>query len=288
MSVQWVHLPDGNTLVAGSDGAWIQRPVIAALGLRFPMTDCIRTTSQTTRHLLDGAIAAAERNAPAPQPTPMTATRWTWQLMGQWYCAHHSVALLPTVASRYDSAGRRDLARFARRKLEEELGHDQFPLDDLRGLGHDAQALVRAVAPPPAARACVEYARACARGDHPVDLLGYVYALERRVIRVPDQWLTDLETVLPSGVDAVSAIRLHAMDLDLEHVDEAIRFIAALPAGDRTRVAQACYRTTEICCAAFPDDNPTEAELERRFRQYPPPRVTSELRRPLATQGDRT
>ena len=61
-----------------------------------------------------------------------------------------------------------------------------------------------------------------------------------------DDWLRALAEVLPRGVDAASGIRLHAAELDGEHVTSAIAFITTLPAADRTRVALACYRTTAV------------------------------------------
>ncbi len=261
MSVQWAHLPGGGTLVASTRGAWIQQPSIASLGPRGPMTDSLRATLRTTQHLLDGAIAAAERDAPDLLAPPMTATRWAWHLVAQWYCAHHSVALLPELTERYEAAARADLANFARRKLEEEQGHDQFPLADLRALGYDAEAAVQQVPPDPAIKAGVDYARACLRGEHPVEFLGYIYALERRVIRIPESWLSALDAVLPPGVEAASGIRLHVGQLDVGHVAESVTFVAGLPADDRTRIAQSCYRTTEISCGTYPGQHPSDAEL---------------------------
>ncbi len=268
MSVQWVHLPGGGTLVASARGAWIQQPVIASLGLRGPMTDSLPATVETTQHLLDGAIAAAECQAPELPASQMTATRWAWELVAQWYCAHHSVALLPELTELYEAAGRQDLAAFARRKLEEERGHDQFPLADLRALGYDADALVQQMPPVPAVKAGVDYARACAFGDHPVEFVGYMYTLERRVIRIPDNWLTALEAVLPAGVDATSGIRLHVSEFDVDHVHEAVIFVAGLPADDRTRIAKTCYRITEISCGTYPGQRPSEVELESRLSPF--------------------
>ena len=263
MTVQWVHLGAGAILVASDAGAWIHRPELGALGLTGPMPDSMPATTETTCHLLDGAIAAAERAALRGQAPAMTARRWAYDLASQWYCAHHSVALLPELIDRYDASGRPDLADFARRKLEEEQGHDQFPLDDLRALGYDAVALVQTMAPPPSVVAGLDYARDCVRGEHPVEFLGYVYALERRVLRISDGWFAALEAVLPPGVEAASGIRAHATEFDLEHVDEAIAFFAELSAVDRTRITIGCYRTTQISCAAFLSQHPSEHELDR-------------------------
>ena len=262
MEVQWVRLGAEEILVASSRGAWIQQPELGALGLVGPMPDSLPATYETTRHLLDGAIAAAERAAPRVQVPPMTARRWAWHLASQWHCAHHSVALLDELIERYDATERPDLAEFAHRKLEEEQGHDQFPLADLRALGYDAEALIQALPPPPGVAAGLDYARDCVRREHPVDFLGYVYALERRVLRFSEDWFAALEAVLPPGVEAASGLRAHASEFDVEHVGEAISFFAGLSADDRTRIAIGCYRTTQISCAAFPGQHPSEAELD--------------------------
>jgi hypothetical protein len=222
------------------------------------MPDSVPPSSETTRHLLDGAIAAAEREAPPLPPRLISLRSWARDLASQWYCAHHSVALLPELVERYEGSGRRDLAAFAQDKLEEESGHDLFPLADLRALGYDAEAFVETVDPTPEAKAMVEYARACARGEHPIDFLGYAYTLERRVLRLPAEWFAAVEAVLPPGVDAMSGVRAHASTFDARHVEEAILFFTGLAARDRARIAASCYRTTQISWAALAAEYPVE------------------------------
>jgi pyrroloquinoline quinone (PQQ) biosynthesis protein C len=266
MAVQWAHLGEGNVLVASSDGAWVQRPqlgVIGPLALRDPMPASLRPSIESTRHLLDGAIVAAERLAAGGDVPEMTALRWAWHLVSQWHCAHHSVSLLPELIARCEAAGRADLAAFAQRKLDQEHGHDQFALADLRALGYDAEGAVAGVPPAPSVREGLEYARSCVRGEKPAEFFGYMYALERRVLEVSDEWLGMLAAVLPSGADATSGIRAHANELDGDHVDQAVAFVARLAADDRSAVATGCYRTTQICCARLPGQLPSEEELER-------------------------
>lgn len=274
MSVQWVHLGANGVLVASSRGAWVQQPglgtfgTLGALGLSGPMPDSQPATEETTRHLLDGAIAAAEPAAPSIEEPPLTARRWAWNLVSQWHCAHHSLAVWPEVIERFEAMSRRDLAEFARQKLEDEQGHDQFALDDLTALGYDAEAAVREIRPAPTVTAALEYAERCVQGENPVELLGYMYALERRVLNLDSEWLEALAAVLPAGVDAASGVRIHSSDLDLEHVDEGITFFTRLPAPDRTAIAVGCYRTTQICCAWSQDQIPTDAELEGWFSRF--------------------
>jgi hypothetical protein len=284
MSVQWAHLGADQVLVASSRRAWIQQLGLGAFGtfgpLVFtgPMPDSQPATEQTTRHLLDGAIAAAERAAAAIEEPPLTTLRWAWNLASQWHCSHHSVSLLPDAIERYEIIGRLDLADFTRQKLEEEQGHDQFPLDDLTALGYDAGAVVREVSPAPTVTAGLDYARSCVHGGQPVELLGYLYALERAVLDLDREWFKALDAVLPPGVDAASGIRAHT-ELDLDHVDAAIAFYAALPAADRTAIAVGCYRTTQICCALSPDQVPSDPELENWFSRF---RVADARSRDLA------
>lgn len=265
MPVQWVHL-GGEVLVASSKKAWIQYPELGAIQLDRPMRASLPGTLETTRHLLDGAIVAAERANPPAKPPPMSDIRWAWDLLNQWFIASHSVMLLEQSVGCYARLARTDLAEFARERLEGELGHDQFPLDDLGALGYDAAALVRELAPEPVAAALIELATDCLDGDEPTQFLGYIHAMERHAIRVPHDWFDTLAGVLPPDVDAASGLRAHATDLDLEHVDEAVAFFARLPATDRAAIARGCFLTAQIRCAA--GEPASEAELRRRLSPY--------------------
>jgi hypothetical protein len=263
MSVQWVHLGAREILVASSRGAWLQQPELGAFAFNQPMPPTAPGDLTTTRHLLDGAIAAAERATPPAAEPVMTPRRWAWLLVNQYYTAHHSVALLPSAIERYRSLGRADLAEFAWLKLEEEHGHDQFALADLTALGYDADAAVATVPVAPNVEAAVAHARGCVHGERPVDFVGYVYALERSVIRISEERLASLDALLPPGVDATSAVRAHALELDLGHVDEIVAFVSDLPAGDRTSIALSAHQTTAILCARTPGLHPSEEELKR-------------------------
>jgi hypothetical protein len=232
------------------------------------MPDSLASTVDTTRRLLDGAIAAAERDvAPRPAP-PMTTTRWAWHLVSQWHSAHHSLALLGEVIDRFSCAGRNDLARFASHKLAEEDGHDELFLADLQALGFDAAAVVGAVAPAPAVKTALDYARETVRGARPVTFLGYIYAMERRVIRIPASWFAELEAQLPAGVNATWGLRTHATEFDHGHVEEAVKFVSALPARDRSSIALGAYRITQIRCAGHAGPQPDEAELETELGPF--------------------
>lgn len=109
--------------------------------------------------------------------------------------AHHSVGLLPAAIERYHSLARADLAGFAADKLEEEQGHDQLSMADLRALGYDAGAAIAGVPIAPNVKDAIDHARECVHGDQPVDFIGYVYALERCVIRITRERLAKLDAL---------------------------------------------------------------------------------------------
>jgi hypothetical protein len=268
VSVQWLNLGAEDTLVASGTAAWIQR---AALGIRpfaGDMSDSIPATVESTRHLLDGAIAAAEHAIPRVQGPPMSRRRWAWSLVNQWYGSHHTLPLLPEVVERFTAMDRPDLAAFAAEKYDEERGHDELPLNDLRALGFDAEATVREVTPDPGIVELVEYARRCVRGAEPVEFFGHVYAIERQMLRMDSGFFTALDEALGCDQAPASFLRSHASDLDIPHVEEAIAFFAGLPASDRTAIARGCFRTSEIRHVALPGRYPSEADLESRLARF--------------------
>jgi hypothetical protein len=232
------------------------------------MPDWSATTPEAMRQLLDGVIAAAEREVPRVQGPPMTARRWAWHLVGQWYCAHHSIDLLGEVVERLRAIGRSDLAEYAAQKYDEEQGHDQFPLDDLRALGYDAEVVVRDVAPEPAIVALIEFARSCVRSEEPAEFLGYIYALERQMLRLSAEWFAALDAAFAPEAAPASFLRTHATDLDIEHVREGASFFAGLSGIDRTRIALGCYRTTQVRNDPQWGRYPSEDELQDRLSRF--------------------
>jgi hypothetical protein len=135
-----------------------------------------------------------------------------------------------------------------------------MPLDDLGALGYDAEAAVKEVPPGATATALVQYAGDCIEGPEPVGFFGYIFALERRVIRITDHALRTLESALPSGAAATSGVRAHAVEFDHQHVEELVAFVSGLPADDRTAVALASFDTAALISKVVAADSDHERE----------------------------
>lgn len=266
-AMEWAEVAPGRIVVATAERAWVHVPVftgqmdVFALPMEGPGTEA------TTRQLLDGAIAAAGGGAPrsAPRP-PLTPARWAWRLAGYYCTTHATPRLMAVAAERFAAAGRQALAAWARDKVREEAGHDRLALRDLAALGHHAERVVAALVPPTAA-ALVRYFEARVLEDEdPIGCVGYAYTLERLALERGPRDIAAVEAVLPPGVMATRCLRVHsAMGSDAAHVEELVALVAGLAAGERERVARACYETALIYCTPPPGGFITDEALAARL-----------------------
>jgi hypothetical protein len=169
---------------------------------------------------------------------------------------------------RFEALGRPDLAGFAQGKVDEETGHDELALADLRALGYEADALVAAIVPPgPAALVAAE--DRTIEGDEPIASLGYGYAIERSSTRVGAGYLEALQEILGHGVFATRCLRVHsALGADVEHVHSAVRFIAGMAGQDRTRITAAVYEAALLIYGTHDGQDPPESELACLLAEY--------------------
>lgn len=267
--VEWIEIWPGVTIVANAERAWLHRidPFDSADPFAAEMTGA--GSLETTRQLLDGAIGFAQRAISRYDRRPaLSEARWVWRLAGFYHTTNATPRLMAEAAARFRAAGRRDLAEYAEEKVRDEAGHDELALRDLRALGYDAEALVAELIPPTAAD-LVAWFTHCVRGVHPIDCLGYAYALERLAVTNSREYIEQVERVLPSGVRATRCLRVHsATSADARHVEDALNTIAALPAADRRRVARACHQTALIACAPPPEGNLLETTLRQRVTAF--------------------
>lgn len=101
--------------------------------------------------------------------------------------------------------------------IEEEIGHQEWILDDIRHSGGDADA-VRDARPLPATELMVAYAYDQIARVHPLGFLGMVFVLEGTSIELASAAAEAIQRSLNLPKRAFSYLTSHGA-LDLEHVD---------------------------------------------------------------------
>jgi pyrroloquinoline quinone (PQQ) biosynthesis protein C len=152
------------------------------------------------RRALDGRIALPEYAA----------------FLGQAYHhVRHTVPLLMAVGSRLpDRYGwlRSAVAEY----IEEEIGHEEWILNDLAACGFDKEA-VRRSAPSVPTELMVSYAYDTIHRVNPLGFFGMVHVLEGTSIRIADNAANTIRETLALPKKAFSYLYSHGA-LDLEHV----------------------------------------------------------------------
>jgi hypothetical protein len=202
----------------------------------------------TTRQLLDGAIAAAQRTINSNvRPPALNATRWVWRLAGAYHLCHAYPPLIEEAAKKFAEADRYVLAQWAIEKAQEETGHDLLALRDIQALGYDAQAVVEKLIPSPA-KVLIDYFTRSAQDHNPIDCVGYSYTMERLAMGVDEEYIQKVEKLLPSNTKATCGLCAHSsIGADADHVEETVEMVAKLTTKERIRVARACYETALMC-----------------------------------------
>lgn len=290
--VEWARVAPGKILVAASDRAWLHRPSgFGDTAFSLPMGPDVPGSPATTKNLLDAAVGAGQRAAAeeaqrereqreqreegeerkdqarghdqgALRQSVMTPLRWVWRLAGYYRTTHATPPLMTEASRRFAAMGIEPLARWAEQKAVEERGHDELALRDIRALGYNAEAVVRALAPKTSV-ALVDYFTAAVLGDNPIGSVGYSYALERLALTRGRGYIESIQALLPRGVDATRCLRVHsAAGSDAGHVEETINAVARLQAPLRTQIALATYETTALCYLAAAEDLIAEDTLK--------------------------
>jgi hypothetical protein len=144
--------------------------------------------------------------------------------------ARATVAVLEAAAARLETMVGDDpvapgLLAFLRGFIPEEMGHDEWLLEDLEALGIDRREVL-ARTPPPAIAALVGAQYYWIAHHHPVSVLGYCFVTETAPVPVAE--VEDLihRTGLPPA--AFRTILRHAA-IDLKHAADMERIVDALP-----------------------------------------------------------
>lgn len=128
--------------------------------------------------------------------------------------------------------------------IEEEIGHEEWILDDIRACGGDVEA-VRDSAPNLATELMVSYVYDRIARDNPVSFFGMVNVLEGTSIVLASQAAATIQDALGLPDSAFSYLKSHG-SLDLEHIEFFKRLMNRLDdPGDRVAVvhtARVVYR----------------------------------------------
>ncbi|MCZ6892732.1 MAG: hypothetical protein O7H40_01630 [Gammaproteobacteria bacterium] len=265
-ALEWVELEPGKIIVATGGRAWLHQP--AFLGGADPFTMPMQSAGSldSTRNLLEGAVAAAQRPAlDSAQRPALTLLRWVWRLAGYYHTTHATPPLMGEAAELFSKRGRDDLAAYSREKVRDETGHDKLALADLKSLGYPAEEVVKILVPP-TAQTLVDYFEDAVRGAHAIRCIGYAYALERLATSMDGDYVAKVEALIPEGVRATRCLRLHSgIGADVDHVEDAVEVTARQPAEDRARIVRATYETARIMFTAPPEGHVSEEALQERL-----------------------
>ncbi|HMS80106.1 MAG TPA: iron-containing redox enzyme family protein [Burkholderiaceae bacterium] len=170
-----------------------------------------------------------------------------------WHHVRHTVPLLE--ACRAALPARLDWMRPAFDEyVEEERGHDEWILDDIRAAGGDPVA-VRAGLPAPATELMVAYAYDLVARGHPIGFLGMVHVLEGTSVALALAAADRIQSGLGLPDGAFRYLRSHGT-LDVEHTAHFADLVNAVDgSADRdaiVRAARMFYRLYADVFRALP------------------------------------
>lgn len=206
----------------------------------------------STVRLLDAAInlgfAGIETRLARREPT---LAAYIVALVGCYHTSVHTPRNLCRAADRFNELGRPEVAVYLEDRAHEETGHDRLALKDLRALGVPAERLVANFVPEGVKPLCQRFDDLCFR-DYPIGCIGYAYCLERISALKQKSDVDAVRALCPGSVDATRFLRTHSgLGSEVAHVEEAIKFIASLPANDRISVVQETYELALIMAEGY-------------------------------------
>jgi len=143
--------------------------------------------------------------------------------------------------------------------IQEELGHQEWILNDINAAGGDAQA-VRVGEPALATELMVAYAYDTVTRHNPVGFFGMVYVLEGTSIQLASQLASVLEKGLDLPANAFSYLSSHGQ-LDITHMDDFRNLVNRL---DKTSDQAAIVHRANVFFRLYGDvirTVPTESTL---------------------------
>ena len=238
-------------------------------------------TTGSTIGLLDGAInlgfAGIEKRLARPDPT---IAAYIVALVGAYHTSVDTPRNLRRAASRFERAGRPEVAAYLEDRAREETGHDRLALKDLHALGVPGERLVANFIPEGIKPLCKRFDDLCIQ-DYPISCIGYSYCLERIAALKQETDIEKVRALCPDGVDATRFLRSHScLGSEVTHVEETIAFVASLPANDRISVVQETYQSALIMAEGYnhellKSEGEMLAELQQALGETLPYRLSS-------------
>lgn len=169
----------------------------------------------------------------------ISLARYLAFLSQAYHHVRHTVPLLMTAGSRMPQRlnwMQRDMIHY----LEEEVGHDDWILSDIRAAGGDAEA-VRASSPHPATDALIAYVYDTVQRRNPVGIFGMVFVLEGTSVALALNAADRIQATLGLPDSAFTYLRSHG-HLDQEHVGDLRGILDRLTAADDQAAVVQCAR----------------------------------------------
>ena len=177
-----------------------------------PFRDQVRVATAADRDYLLQAPVIGEALAGR-----ISRTRYLAFLTQAWHHVRHTVPLLMAVGARLPDRHMK-LQKGLIHYLEEEVGHDDWILNDIEAAGGDRHAAAASV-PNVETDAMVAYAWDTVQRRNPVGFFGMVHVLEGTSVALAVRAADEIERSLGLPKQAFTYLRSHGT-LDLEHMED--------------------------------------------------------------------
>ena len=188
----------------------------------------------------------------------ITLSRYQAFLSQAFHHVRHTVPLLMIAGGRLPERYKRLQQAFVH-YLEEEIGHDEWILNDIRAAGGDAEA-VRNSLPHPETDALVAYVYDTVQRRNPLGIFGMVFVLEGISVALASRAAGTLQAALGLPKSAFRYLASHGA-LDVDHVGFYERLVDRLDTeGDREVLIHAANRFYELYGDIFREIDATTSE----------------------------
>lgn len=254
--VEWVDVSgDAAIISTGSGDFWVQDLKDCRQFSPFaqPMTG--EGSPTTTALLLNGAIALGfGKDGCELRESAATLPKFVFNLIGAYHNSSRTPGHFRRAAKQLREIGRAEVAEYLEVHAKEETGHDRLVLKDLRALDLPAERIVENLMPDGIKPLCDLFDR-YSSSNYPIGCIGYSYCFESTAALKQQADVDAMQALCPDGIDATRFMRTHsALGSEVDHVDDLIAFIAALPAADRIEIVKATYATAVLIADCLRDE----------------------------------